>query len=37
MVGEAEVSFTTQNEAVSEEKKLLLKKPEVRISNTSQL
>jgi hypothetical protein len=26
MVGEAELSFTTQNEAVSEEKKLLLKK-----------
>jgi hypothetical protein len=35
MVGEAELSFTTQNEAVSEEKKVTSEEAEVRISKTS--
>ena len=35
MVGEAELTFTTQNEAVSEEKKVTSEEAEVRISKTS--
>ncbi len=37
MGGEAEVSFTIPNREVSEGKKVTLKEPEVRISNTSSI